>query len=233
MLNADLEAVGDCRHRRKLEAAGIGPTAVRRLDRQGRVTGERPGSVPEGHAVCARVGCDRVFEVGAASPTCCIHHPGPVSFKDGVKTWTCCKASSRDFSLFLGIPGCASATCHAVQGDVAPLQIEGEDGGGKGHDLLPATCGISDDDIARVANRAAVKIASRCGDDGQGNAGGQDPWAVLGLLGRPGPVAIDVARRVFTRLVHALHPDAGGPRASAKAFLIAQAAWEAIRPSNA
>ena len=229
MLNADLEVVGDCRHRRELEAAGVGPSALRMAGGDGMsANGRSRVPIPKGHARCVRVGCDAVFNVEAdtstAGASCCVHHPGPVSFRDGVKTWVCCEAYSRDFDLFLRIPGCASAARHAAEGDesVAPLQIQSLTPSGT--DLVPAAGELSDADVARIAERAAEKIKEK----GVDHRDSRDPWAVLGLVGRPGTGAIDIARRVFTCLVHALHPEAGGPRASARAFLTAQAAWEAI-----
>mmetsp|Transcript_38763 Transcript_38763/g.84344 ORF Transcript_38763/g.84344 Transcript_38763/m.84344 type:complete len:220 (-) Transcript_38763:185-844(-) len=58
--------------------------------------------------MCQRIGCSAKYTEDNNPPNCCVFHPGAPVFHDGVKEWSCCKAKSHDFGLFMDIKGCAT-----------------------------------------------------------------------------------------------------------------------------
>ncbi|KAK3272895.1 hypothetical protein CYMTET_18836 [Cymbomonas tetramitiformis] len=72
---------------------------------------------------CQRTGCDAFFDPNSNPAGGCQYHPGLPVFHDGVKEWSCCKQQSWDFSLFLGIPGCARDR-HTTEKPPQPVQSE-------------------------------------------------------------------------------------------------------------
>uniref|UniRef100_UPI00358F3DDB cysteine and histidine-rich domain-containing protein 1-like isoform X2 n=1 Tax=Myxine glutinosa TaxID=7769 RepID=UPI00358F3DDB len=61
---------------------------------------------------------------------CCQHHPGVPIFHDALKSWSCCKKKTTDFSQFLSIPGCTKGQHNpeklTEESRVAAQQVEGD-----------------------------------------------------------------------------------------------------------
>jgi len=51
----------------------------------------------------------------------CEYHPGEPVFHDAEKVWSCCNKRSKDFTVFLGMPGCETGP-HNSSKPVAPTK---------------------------------------------------------------------------------------------------------------
>ena len=60
-----------------------------------------------GLACPVHVPSDRWLSGAAHVQGGCRYHSGPPVFHDGGKEWSCCRARSHDFGLFMSLPGCA------------------------------------------------------------------------------------------------------------------------------
>mmetsp|Transcript_21080 Transcript_21080/g.23511 ORF Transcript_21080/g.23511 Transcript_21080/m.23511 type:complete len:379 (+) Transcript_21080:45-1181(+) len=64
---------------------------------------------------CLRNGCNIVYEDASSYEKPCIYHWGVPLFHEGLKSWTCCKKRSADFTTCLALPGCTEGKCRFVK----------------------------------------------------------------------------------------------------------------------
>mmetsp|Transcript_45879 Transcript_45879/g.146468 ORF Transcript_45879/g.146468 Transcript_45879/m.146468 type:complete len:216 (+) Transcript_45879:133-780(+) len=69
---------------------------------------------------CQRIGCDAFFTDENNPEGGCRYHAGPPVFHDGNKEWSCCKAKSHDFGMFMDLPGCATGK-HTLEKPPKPV----------------------------------------------------------------------------------------------------------------
>jgi len=55
---------------------------------------------------CYNKGCGKKFQEADNNAEACQYHSGAPIFHDADKKWSCCNKRSKDFTAFLGMPGC-------------------------------------------------------------------------------------------------------------------------------
>lgn len=58
---------------------------------------------------------------------CCEYHPGEPVFHDADKLWSCCNKRSRDFTLFLSMPGCTKGPHNSTKPSEPPKYVPTKD----------------------------------------------------------------------------------------------------------
>lgn len=60
--------------------------------------------------LCYNRGCGQSFDPQSNPKDGCVHHPGVPVFHDAYKGWSCCSKKTTDFTEFLNIKGCTTAS---------------------------------------------------------------------------------------------------------------------------